>query len=244
MTKRVGIFGVTGRMGRSIQELLPSFPTLTLSSATTKTIEPQAKQFFAHQGVLLTTDPMEAANHCDVLIDFSSINTLPRNLEAACAAKKPLIIGTTGLSQEHFEHLQKAAQTIPLLYAANMSLGVAALNKLVAQAALLFGEDFDIHISEAHHRHKMDAPSGTAKTLGKTIIKARGLESQPEHIEFSSMRGGGIVGDHSVSFLADEEVVTLSHRALSRSAFARGALKAAQWLLTQPSGYYTIDDVF
>lgn len=250
--KNVGILGASGRMGQAIVALMPTFPDLQLSVLSARTTESLEKHY-APLSEMFTTTSAVAAQSCDVLIDFSTVSALLDNLAAACKHKTPIVIGTTGLTETHFKAMKKASHEIPLLYAANMSLGVAALNRLVRQAANLLGPDFDIEITESHHRHKVDAPSGTAITLGKTAANARGMDfelnvhtqkRQNNQIGFSVVRGGGIIGDHAVAFISEEESVTLSHRALTRSVFARGSLRAAQWLVDQKPGYYSIDDTF
>jgi 4-hydroxy-tetrahydrodipicolinate reductase len=166
------------------------------------------------------------------------------------------VVGTTGLGASDLAALQAAARRVPVLYARNMSLGVTVLTELVRQAAALLGPEFDAEITEAHHRHKKDSPSGTALQLGEAIAAARGRQladvavySRPRlatterpdgAIGFASVRGGAIVGEHTVLLAGAEELLELTHRATDRAVFARGALRAASWLVGQPAGLHTL----
>lgn len=194
----------------------------------------------------------------DVFADFSSPDALEANLDAALAAGKPLVIGTTGLSEDHQRTIDAAAVRIAVLQAANMSLGVNLLAHLARQAAARLGPDWDIEIVEMHHRNKADAPSGTALLLGQAAAAGRGvkLETVAERgrdgiggargkggIGFASLRGGSVAGDHQMIFAAEGERIELGHRAESRAVFARGAIEAALWLIGKPSGRYDMTDV-
>ncbi len=200
----------------------------------------------------------EALHQADVVIDFTVPDALPLWLESCADNKTPLVIGTTGHSLAQEADIHEAAKNIPILMSGNMSVGVNLLAALVEKAAQKLGDDFDIEIFEAHHRHKIDAPSGTALLLGNAAAKGRDIPldknkevardgitgaRQKGAIGFSVLRSGGIIGDHDVSFGAEEEILTLSHRALDRSLFAKGALRAAQWLSTQAPGFYTMRDL-
>jgi len=195
---------------------------------------------------------------CDVMVDFSAPAALEGNLDACVAAKRPIVIGTTGLEERHHYLIDDAAQSIPLLQTGNTSLGVNMLGFLVEEAAKRLGEDWDIEIVEMHHRHKVDAPSGTALLLGEAAARGRGIDladrsqrardgitgaRKTGDIGFASLRGGSIAGDHSAIFAADAERITLTHNAENRMIFARGAIKAALWLLTQPAGRYDMKGV-
>ncbi|GAB5389399.1 MAG: 4-hydroxy-tetrahydrodipicolinate reductase [Alphaproteobacteria bacterium] len=200
----------------------------------------------------------KALQDTDALIDFTLPDATAGFAETAATAGVPLVVGTTGLDQHASEALDKAAQSIPVLAAANMSLGVNLLAALVQQvAATLSADQADIDIVEMHHRHKRDAPSGTALMLGKAAADGRGVDLQDVRqdtrsgdtgerpsgeIGFATLRGGDIAGDHSVHFAATGELLTLSHRATSRDVFANGALVAARWLVNQPAGRYTMAD--
>lgn len=208
-------------------------------------------------GTRVTTDLAAVLGDADVVIDFSAASATFGNLAACANAGVPIVIGTTGLAAEVDAAAERAAQQIPVLVAANTSLGVTLLLELVRQAARSLPADFDIEILEAHHRHKQDAPSGTALALGRAASAGRDLEFQPgalrHHadggarpagaIGYAVVRGGDVVGDHTVSFLGAGERVLLSHQATDRAIFARGALRAAKFLSTQVPGRYEMGDV-
>lgn len=191
-----------------------------------------------------------------VLIDFSAPAALPDSVAKAREGKMALVLGTTGLDPSADALLAEAAKQIPVLRSANTSLGVALLAELVERAAKVLGKGWDIEIAEAHHRHKADAPSGTALMLGEAAAKGRGANLQAESgrdgtglargegsIGFASLRGGTVAGDHDVLFLGNDERLILSHRAESRMIFARGALAAARFLHGKPPGLYAMRDV-
>jgi len=203
-------------------------------------------------------DPVALARASDVLVDFSSPHALEANLDAATAAGVPLVIGTTGLEERHHWLIDSASQNLAVLQTGNTSLGVTLLAHLVREAAARLGDDWDIEIVETHHRMKVDAPSGTALLLGEAAaagrevnlaeVSARGRDGttgarRPGDIGFASLRGGSVAGDHAIHFLADNERLTLSHLAENRGIFARGAIRAAQWLLGKPAGRYTMPEV-
>ena len=194
----------------------------------------------------------------DIFIDFSAPEGLEAHLQTALAAERPLVIGTTGLTADHHAMIDEVARSIPVLQAANMSLGVNVLAHLVRQAAARLGEDWDIEITEMHHRHKVDAPSGTALLLGQAAAEGRRVvlddvsdrgrdgiagPRAPGHIGFAALRGGSVAGDHQLIFATDGERIELGHRAESRAIFARGAIEAALWLLGKPSGRYSMADM-
>lgn len=197
------------------------------------------------------------ADHGDVLIDFSSPDGLRGSLDQAISAGIPILVGTTGLTEGHLDLITAAAEVVPALVAPNTSLGVALLAELVELAAqALPAEDWDVEIVEAHHRKKVDAPSGTALFLGKSVETGRGFDAEEEIgrcgtglsrkeglIGYSAVRGGTVAGDHDVLFLGPDERVVLSHRAENRSIFARGALTAARFLIGKPAGLYSMRDV-
>ena len=233
---RIGIFGSAGRMGQAIANAVES-------SGNT------------HAGIDIGGDAAALAKVSDVIVDFSSPDALPAHLAAARLAKTPILIGTTGLEGSHQAMIDDAATEIAIIQAANTSLGVNLLAALVAQAAARLGDDWDIDILEMHHRHKADAPSGTALLLGQAAANGRG-KSLPElsrfdrdgvrdvgSIGFASLRGGSVAGDHMVILAADGERIELGHRAEDRSIFARGAVKGALWLSEKPAGRYTMADV-
>ncbi|HWH22463.1 MAG TPA: 4-hydroxy-tetrahydrodipicolinate reductase [Allosphingosinicella sp.] len=195
---------------------------------------------------------------CDVYVDFSAPEGLKRHLEMAVEAGKPIVIGTTGLSAEHQRLIDEASSSVPVLQAANTSLGVNLLAHLVREAAARLGAEWDIEIVEMHHRHKVDAPSGTALMLGRAAAEGRGVDldeasrvgrsgntgARPEgEIGFASLRGGSVAGDHQLIFASDGERIEFGHRAESRAIFARGAVEAAMWIAGQAPGRYSMNDV-
>ena len=238
---RIGILGAAGRMGKAIAAVLDG----------------HAEAGFAG-GADLGDVPKALAEGCDVLVDFSTPDALPAHLDAAVAAGTPIVVGTTGLSPAHHQAIDEAAGNVAVLQAANMSLGVNLLAHLVREAAARLGPDWDIEIVEMHHRHKVDAPSGTALLLGAAAAEGRGVALDdvadrgrdgitgartPGDIGFASLRGGSVAGDHLAIFAAEGERLELGHRAESRDIFARGAVKAAMWLHGKPPGRYTMADV-
>lgn len=243
MTKdvtRIGIIGSAGRMGNALQAAIIA-----------------AGHSFAG-GIDKGGDPLALAKDSDVLVDFSAPGALEFNLDAAIHAGIPIVVGTTGLEERHHWLVDAAAVSIPVLQTGNTSLGVTLLSHLVKEAAQRLGEDWDIEIVETHHRMKVDAPSGTALLLGEAAAKGRGVDLADEAVRgrdgitgarkagtigFASLRGGSVAGDHSVHFLADNERLTFSHLAENRGIFAKGAVRAAEWLLGRDAGRYTMPDV-
>jgi 4-hydroxy-tetrahydrodipicolinate reductase len=237
---RIGIIGSSGRMGQAIAAAIA-----------------EAGEDLAG-GVDRDQDVAPLASVSDVLVDFSSPAALEGNLDAAVAAGVPIVIGTTGLEERHHFLIDHAAESIPVLQTGNTSLGVTLLAHLVREAASRLGDDWDIEIVETHHRMKVDAPSGTALLLGEAAAKARAValadvsdrgrdgitgKRASGAIGFAALRGGSVAGDHSVLFLGDGERVTLSHLAENRSIFAKGAVRACQWLIGKPAGRYTMPEV-
>ena len=212
-----------------------------------------------HAGGVDRGDDLTAlAAASDVLVDFSSPAALEANLDVAVAANVPIVVGTTGLKERHHWLCDNAAVRIALLQTGNTSLGIAMLIHLVREAALRLDPDWDIEIVEMHHRRKVDAPSGTALMLGETAAEAREirLDEASERgrdgihgarargaIGFASLRGGTVAGDHSAIFAGEDERILLSHVAENRSIFARGAVRAGEWLIGQPAGRYTMREV-
>ena len=195
-------------------------------------------------------------DHGDVLVDFSTPAALQQSLDRAVSAGIPVLIGTTGLDDLAGERIAAASNDIAVLRAANTSLGVALLADLVERAAKVLGPDWDIEISETHHRMKADAPSGTALMLGEAAARGRqaplgaergrdgvGLKRERGAVGFAALRGGTVAGDHDVMFLGPDERLILSHRAENRMIFARGALAAARFLVGKPAGLYSMRDV-
>ena len=209
-------------------------------------------------GIDIGGEPLALAKLSDVLVDFSSPRALEANLDAAMAAGIPIVVGTTGLEERHHWLCDAAAESIAVLQTGNTSLGVTLLAHLVREAASRLGNDWDIEIVETHHRRKLDAPSGTALLLGEAAASGRGVVLAENSVRgrdgitgaraagsigFASLRGGEVAGDHSIQFLSDFEHLTLSHHAANRMIFARGAVKAAQWLRERAKGRYTMPEV-
>lgn len=237
----IGIVGAAGRMGMAIAAELSGRDDAQVTAT-------------AERG----GDLAALARGANILIDFSSPDALADVLAAARNARVPLVVGTTGLGTAEHAAIDDAAREIAVLQAANMSLGVSLLAHLVREAAARLGPDWDIEIAEMHHRHKVDAPSGTALLLGEAAAAGRGIELA-EHSErgrdgiggaraegaigFASLRGGSVAGDHLVVIAGEGERIELGHRAESRAIFARGAVQAALWLHGKPPGRYTMNDV-
>ncbi len=241
MTK-IGILGAKGRMGQAIAGVIEASTTAILALALDKGDDSAAV----------------AAGACEVLIDFSSPAALDEHLALAARLGVPMLIGTTGLEPAHHAAIDAAAAKQAILQTGNTSLGVNLLAHLVREAAARLGDDWDIEIVEMHHRHKVDAPSGTALLLGQAAAQGRHVDLDAVSdrgrdgitgartagdIGFASLRGGSVVGDHQVIFAAEGERIELGHRAEARSIFARGAVKAALWLVGKPAGRYAMDDV-
>jgi 4-hydroxy-tetrahydrodipicolinate reductase len=198
-----------------------------------------------------------ALTKCDVVVDFSSHAATRSLLEIAVAQKKPVVLGTTGHSVDEKKHLLDLAGRVPCVWAGNFSVGVNTLFALTRRAAAILGSDYDAEVIEMHHRFKKDAPSGTAARLLEIILEERKLtrdalrhgregitgERKPSEVGVHALRGGDVVGDHTVMFAALGERVELTHKASDRGIFARGALRAAQWVVTQKPGVYDMQDV-
>ena len=241
---RIGILGANGRMGRAIADAASG--GAVIAGGVDRDADP------AHLTSL--------AKACDVLVDFSSPDALQAHLDAAVAAGTAILVGTTGLGDGDRQALDEAASMIAVLQTANTSLGVNLLCALVEQAARLLGPDWDAEIVEMHHRHKLDAPSGTALFLGAAVNRGRGAASETElnrfdrlndgprareegKVYYASLRGGSVAGDHMVVLAGEGERIELGHRAESRAIFARGAVRGALWLAGKPAGRYSMKDV-
>jgi 4-hydroxy-tetrahydrodipicolinate reductase len=209
-------------------------------------------------GVLITADVSAGIRGAAVAVDFSQADCVAAHAKACAAAGIPILVGVTGIDAAGRSALAAAARDIPVLIAPNTSVGVSVVGKLVSLAAAALGPSFDVEIFEAHHRMKRDAPSGTALALGEAVAEARAVAlsdvasytrtgasepRSPGSIGFSSMRAGDIAGEHTVIFAADGERVEITHRATDRMTFARGALRAAEWLIGRPAGLYGMQDV-
>ena len=259
----VAIAGTSGRMGRSLLEILAQAPDARLVGALERSESPYlgrdaGELVGAPCGVAISDDIERTVATADVLIDFTRPEGTLRHLAACDVLKVKMVIGTTGLSEQHRERMSDVGQRIGIVAAPNMSVGVNLIFKLLDTAARVLAEGYDIEIVEAHHRHKVDAPSGTALRMGEVVAQAvaRDLascavygrggvtgERNPSTIGFATVRGGDIVGDHTVLFAGIGERVEITHKASSRATFAQGALRAARWLANRPAGLYDMQDV-
>jgi 4-hydroxy-tetrahydrodipicolinate reductase len=261
---RAVLVGATGRMGRAIIQCANDFPSIAISGAVasrgSSALGRDAGELAGaqHLGVAVTHNLRALLAAADVVMDFSAADASAEHLAACREAGKPLLLGTTGHGPQGKQAFAPAAREIALLVAPNTSLGVTLLLELAKAAAAALPVDFDIEIIESHHRHKTDAPSGTALALGQAVAQARSQEfaevavmnagreraRRPGDIGFAVVRGGDLVGEHTVLFAGPGEELTLTHRASERAIFARGALKAAAWLASQPPGLYSMRDIF
>lgn len=264
MTVRIGITGAAGRMGRTLIEAIGQTPGLTLAAAVeqpgSSLIGADAGELagLGKIGVTVSGDLAAVVDAIDVLIDFTVPAATLSNLALCVAAGKAIVIGTTGFSASEDERIKRAAQQVPVCKASNFSTGVNLCFTLLDMAARVLGDDVDIEIVEAHHRHKIDAPSGTALSMGGVVANALGRDlaevavygregqtgaRERETIGFATVRAGDIVGDHTVIFAADGERIEITHKASSRMSFARGAVRAAGWLSGRKPALYDMQDV-
>ncbi len=262
---RIAIAGAAGRMGKSlIEAVMDAGPELRLGAATVEAGDPSlgldaGMLASGRKAGVETVDSFAGcAGEFDVLIDFTSPATLAGHTGFCRAHRKALVVGTTGLGPEHHDLLAACAQAAPVLHAPNMSLGVNLSLQLLRQATAALGEGFDVEIIEAHHRHKKDAPSGTALAMGRAVAETRGQkledcaiygrqgigeERDRNTVGFATVRGGDIVGEHTVIFAGPGERLEITHKAGNRATFANGALRAARWLAGKPPNLYTMTDV-
>ncbi len=249
---KVGVFGASGRVGQLLIEDIKSESKIFLSAVHIRSTQSMS----LGDGVVVTNCVETFVDECDLVIDFSLPEAAQELFVALLKSPKPLVSGTTGLTLHQANLLKELSSKTAVLYATNMSLGVALLNRLVSLASKTL-DGFDIEIVEQHHRHKKDAPSGTALTLAASAAQSRGLElddvrisgrngnigeRSESEIAVMALRGGDIVGRHTVGFYNDGEFVELNHTATSRNTFSKGAIRAACWLESQDSGLYSIAD--
>ena len=262
-TITIGIPGAAGRMGRMLIREIAAAPGLELAAATDL---PDSDAIGQDSGLLAGTgangvmiaDSPSALGAADVIVDFTSPAASVAHAGIAAGAGRALVVGTTGLSEDDEVALAEAAKTIPLVYCANTSVGVTLLARLVEQVAAQLVEGWDIEILEAHHHHKVDAPSGTALALGEAAARGRGVAlndvsdmvrkgqtgaRKEGDIGFAVLRGGDVTGEHSVIFFGESERVEISHKATDRAIFARGALRAARYAVAAKAGFYNMNDV-
>lgn len=260
---RVGITGAGGRMGRLLIGLCATEPMLELSAAVERPdsphvgIDPGLLVGTTAAGFKIVDDLVSVVEQCDVLIDFTVPESTLHNVAICRQAKRRMVIGTTGLGAE-VDQLAAAAQDIAIVFAPNMSVGVNLCFRLAELAARVLGADFDVEIIEAHHRHKIDAPSGTAVRLGEIVAATLGRKLEDcavygregrtgprdaQTIGFETIRAGEIVGDHTLLFAGAGERIEITHRAADRSTFATGALRAALWVAQRDTGLFDMQDV-
>lgn len=261
---KVGILGAAGRMGRTLIEAVLDSQGLTLAAAVdapgSSLIGADAGELVGRGklGVLLSDDLAKVVNDAEVFIDFTLPEATEQHLAVCKAAGRKLVIGTTGLTDAQKAKLQAAGKEIGICFAANYSVGVTLCLSLLETASRILGDEVDIEVIEAHHRHKIDAPSGTALAMGEVIANTLGRDLKEcavygregrtgardrKTIGFETIRGGDIVGEHTVMFIADGERVEVTHKATSRMNFARGAVRAAGWLGSAAPGVYDMRDV-
>ncbi|MGP5549647.1 4-hydroxy-tetrahydrodipicolinate reductase [Psychrobacter namhaensis] len=261
---KVGVIGAGGRMGRMLIEAVNDNPQTTLKAA----IERQGSSLVGADAgevaaigclnVKIVDDLKSVVDAIDVLIDFSLPDATEQNMQICAEHNVAMVIGTTGFNEQQEKVLTQASENVAIVYAGNYSTGVNLSLKLLAMAAKAFGEEADVEVIEAHHKHKIDAPSGTAYMMAEAVAEARGQqlkdvavygregqtgEREAGTIGIHAIRGGEIIGDHTVMFIADGEVVEITHRARARMTFAAGAVRAATWVIQQSAGQYNMQDV-
>ncbi|MBK6959412.1 MAG: 4-hydroxy-tetrahydrodipicolinate reductase [Nitrosomonas sp.] len=261
--QRIAIAGSAGRMGRTLLEAITQSPDMQLAAALERAGSPYLNKdagelIGASCGIPIVSDFSNALEGCHQLIDFTRPEGTLTHLSACHKAGVKMVIGTTGFSVEEKALLKAAAKDIAIVFAPNMSVGVNVTFKLLEIAAKVLNEGYDIEIIEAHHRHKVDAPSGTALRMGEVIAETLGRdlskvavygregvtgERNPETIGFATIRAGDIVGDHTALFAGIGERVEITHKASSRMTFAMGALRAVRFLADKPNGLFDMQDV-
>jgi 4-hydroxy-tetrahydrodipicolinate reductase len=264
MTVRIAVTGAAGRMGKTLIEAIAKVDGCKLTAALERPdssiigVDAGELAGIGKSGVIVSGDLEKVVDQFDVLIDFSVPAATLKNAAICGATGKKIVIGTTGFTSQQKEELLNALQTVAACMASNYSTGVNVCFKLLELASQALGDDYDIEIYEAHHKHKVDAPSGTALSMGEVVAKSLGRNLREvavygregitgarkrETIGFVTVRAGDIVGDHTVTFAADGERVEITHKASSRMSFARGAVRAANWLGAQQPGLYDMQDV-
>lgn len=254
---KVIVTGIAGKMGSRIADLLRQTPGMQLAGAT-EAPGSFAVETMLPEGHLVVDDLAKTIDRGDVIIDFTHPKAALKHAELAREHRKAIVVGTTGFSPEEKARLLDILPKIPSVFSPNMSIGVNVMLKVSALAAKLLGEDYDVDVLEAHHRQKKDAPSGTALALADAVAKATGRdldkvanyhrhgqsEGRPaKEIGMQTIRGGDIVGTHTVFYMGAGETVEITHRATNRDNFARGAILAAKWVKDKPAGLYTMADV-
>ncbi|OVZ58023.1 4-hydroxy-tetrahydrodipicolinate reductase [Pigmentiphaga sp. NML080357] len=259
---RIAIAGATGRMGHMLIEAVLAAPDLELAVALDRAGSPaigrDAAEFLGKSSKVLITDDLDALAQADCLIDFTRPQATLAHLEACQRHGVKLVIGTTGFDEAGKAAIEAAARKIGVVFAPNMSVGVNVTLKLLDIAARILKDDYDVEVFEVHHKHKVDAPSGTALKMGETVARAWGkplseVAEWARHgdtgarkhgtIGFSSARGGDVVGDHTVFFCGPGERIEITHRSASRVTYAEGSLRAARYLADKSTGLYDMQDV-
>ena len=261
---KVSIMGVSGRMGRAIYRLLDAEDDIQIAGATEIEGHPDMGKDIGlvageeEIGVLITSSVEEACSSADVIVDFTTPLSTLNNANFASANDKAMVIGTTGFDDNQKKELEELSSKFPCVFSPNMSIGVNVMFEATKKLAEILGDDFDVEIIEAHHKHKVDAPSGTALRLGEAA--AEGLardfnsvarferhgaigERKENEIGMQTIRAGDIVGEHTVMFCGSGERIELTHRAMSRDNFAKGVVRAVKWIPGKPSGIYTMKEV-
>lgn len=261
---RIGVMGASGRMGKHLIEATNATPGLVLGAAIERPgsslVGADAGELagIGSLGVHLVDELASVLNDFDILIDFTRPNVTLEALSLCVQANKRIVIGTTGFDAAGLAEIDEAAAKIPVVFAPNMSVGVTLSLKLLKMAAEVLNDGFDVEVIEAHHRYKVDAPSGTALRMGEVVAEALGRdlkscavygregdtgERDPKTIGFETIRAGDIVGEHTVMFAGIGERIEITHKASSRMTFANGAVRACQWLAGQTNGLYDMQDV-
>jgi 4-hydroxy-tetrahydrodipicolinate reductase len=261
---KIAVSGAAGRMGKRILTLAHAHPDMEISGALEYPGNPAVGSDagelagLGNLGVKISDDVDAVLAGCDVLIDFTSPEASVKHVKAAAAAGKAIVVGATGISEDQKKEMVEAGSGTRCVIAPNMSMGVNLLFSIVERVACALGDAYDVEIVEAHHNKKKDAPSGTAVRLAEIVSSAlsrdlgqvgvygrQGIigERKPEEIAVMALRGGDIVGEHTVMFATTGERIELTHRAHSRNAFAKGAVQAALWLESKPNGVYDMQDV-
>ena len=260
----IAITGAAGRMGKTLIEAINATEATQLTAALERPgssiigVDSGELAGLGKNGVMINASLADVIDDFDILIDFTTPQATLNNLDICATHAKPIVNGTTGFTNDELTRLESFKVHLPVCKAANYSTGVTLCLKLLAIASRVFGDDADVEIYEAHHRHKVDAPSGTALAMGQVIADSLGRDLNDkaiygregqtgardrDTIGFTTVRGGDVVGDHSAMFMAEGERVEITHKASSRMAFARGALRAAKWLIKQDKGLYDMQDV-
>ncbi len=261
---KVAIHGAAGRMGQSLTSVIEADPKAELVAAMDHPQSQLVGQDITAlagaepRGVRITADVEEFLANVEVVIDFSTATATEKLLPMCAGQQIPMVIGTTGLDRSTRAGLERAAEMLPIVFAPNYSQGVNALYFLAARATELMGAGFDAEIVEMHHRHKVDSPSGTAVRLAEVVSAAKNLAAEravthgrsghigarpPDEVGVMALRGGDVVGEHTLYLVGEGERLALTHQATDRSIFARGAVRAAHWVISRPAGLYDMADV-